>query len=543
MIGDPHSRDRKTLGRPAAQDVAFLPLNQLVWTLSGFMLATYLSILNQTSLTTAMPRIIAELGGFDRYAWASSAYLLAAAVSAPVAGRLSDRYGRKLLLMLGLSVFILGSLLTGMSGSMTQLIAFRGVQGLGGGVIVVSCFVAIIDLVPPEKRGRVQGLAALVFVMAAVTGPPLGGFITDLLSWNWVLLVNVPAGTLVLLLALKSKYPRLNTSRNASNPDYLGMLTLVLAVVSLLLALSWAGQEGGWGSPVVVGFFAFGLVMAAVFVMVELKSAAPVMPIDLYRNRTVASAAALNFLAGFGLYGAALFAPLFLQAVLGATAAGSGGVLAPMMLGIVFGGILSGLVLTLIKAGYRTNAVLSAVALSVGMYLVATLDQEAGLGRTMAFLAVAGLGIGGALATANVAVRHFVPQGMQTLTASTLQFYRFLSGTLGLAFLGSVLNLRFSARLDGMMPESLRNALDPDLLDRIRQNLRVLVDPSAAEDLAAEAAANGVDGAGTAGELIAVLDGALAGAVQDVFMAGMAVTAFAVLAGLFLKNASTGNDG
>ena len=541
MNADPHSRDRKTPGRPAAQDVALLPLNQLVWTLSGFMLATYLSILNQTSLTTAMPRIIADLGGFDRYAWASSAYLLAAAVSAPVAGRLSDLYGRKLLLMLGLGVFILGSLLTGMSGSMTQLIAFRAVQGLGGGVIVVSCFVAIIDLVPPEKRGRIQGLAALVFVMAAVTGPPLGGFITDLLSWNWVLLVNVPAGTLVLLLALKSKYPRLNTGRDASNPDYLGMLTLVLGVVSLLLALSWAGQEGGWGSPVVLGLFAFGLAMAAVFVMVELKSAAPVMPIDLYRNRTVASAAALNFLAGFGLYGTALFAPLFLQAVLGATAAGSGGVLAPMMLGIVFGGILSGLVLTLIKAGYRTNAVLSAVALSVGMYLVATLDQEAGLGRTMAFLAVAGLGIGGALATANVAVRHFVPQGMQTLTASTLQFYRFLSGTLGLAFLGSVLNLRFSARLDGMMPESLRNALDPDVLDRIRQNLRVLVDPAAAEELAADAAAAGGAGAGTAEELVAVLDGALAGAVQDVFMAGMAVTAFAVLAALFLKNASTGN--
>ena len=490
MNAESDPRDSKTPGQPVTQDAVSLPNRQVAWTVSGFMLATFLSILNQTSLTTAMPRIIAELGGFDRYAWASSAYLAAATIAALIAGRLADWYGRKRLLMLGLTVFILGSLLAGMSGSMTQLIAFRGMQGIGGGIIVVSCFVAIIDLFPPEKRGRIQGLVALVFVMAAVTGPPLGGFITDVLSWNWVLLINVPAGTLILLLVLKLKYPRLNSSRDVSNPDYLG----------------------------------------------------------IYRNRTVAASAALNFLAGFGLYGAALFAPLFLQVVLGTTATGSGGVLTPMVLGIVFGGILSGLILSLTKAGYRTNAVLSAVALSAGMYLVATLDQAAGLGRAMAFLAVVGLGIGGALATANVAVRHFVPHSMQTITASTLQFYRFLSGALGLAFLGSVLNLRFSARLDGMMPETLRNALDPDFLGRIKQNLRLLVDPAAAEDLAADAAgkggagAKGSDGAGMAEELITVLDAALVGAVQDVFMVGMAVTALAIPAGLFLKNRYSGEN-
>lgn len=182
MSADSSSRDSRTPGQPDSRDFVALPGRQLAWTVSGFMLAMFLSILNQTSLTTAMPRIIAELGGFDRYAWASSAYLLAAAVSALVAGRLADLFGRKFLLILGLSVFILGALLAGLSGSMTQLIAYRGLQGIGGGVIVVSCFVAIIDLFPPEKRGRFQGLAALVFMMAAVMGPPLGGFITDVLS-------------------------------------------------------------------------------------------------------------------------------------------------------------------------------------------------------------------------------------------------------------------------------------------------------------------------------------------------------------------------
>ena len=540
MNADSHPQDRNTPDRSVTQDFVSLPNRQLAWTVLSVMLAMFLSILNQTSLTTAMPRIVSELGGFDRYAWASSAYLLAATVSAPIAGRLSDMYGRKCLLMLGLSVFMLGSLLAGMSDSMTQLIAFRGIQGLGGGIIVVSCFVAIIDLFPPEKRGRIQGLAALVFVMAALMGPPLGGYITDLLSWNWVLLINIPAGITILLLVLKLKYPRLNSRRNLSNPDYLGMLTLILAVVPILMALSWGGQGPGWGSPLVLGLLALGLVMAAAFVIVELKSEAPIMPIELYRNRTVAASAALNFLAGFGLYGAALFAPLFLQVILGATATGSGGVLTPMMLGIVVGGILSGLVLSLTKANYRIHAILSAFAISAGMLLVATLDAQSGVGRAMAFLAVVGLGIGGALATANVAVRHFVPHRVQIITASTLQFYRFLSGTLGLAFLGSVLNLRFSARLDGMIPETLKNSIDPDFLDRIRQNLRILVDPLAAKDLAADAAAMG--GAGMAEQLIGVLNDALVGAIQDVFMVGMAVTAFAILAGLFLKNTYTGND-
>ena len=307
------------------------------------MLAMFLAILSQTNLTTAMPRIIAELGGFDRYAWASATYLVAAAIVAPIAGRLSDLYGRKSFLILGLSVFMLGSILASTSRSMTQLIAFRSVQGLGGGIIVVSCVVAIADLFSPDKRGRFQGLAALVFGMASVIGPPLGGFITDRFSWNWVLLINVPAGIPVLLLVLR--FPRRNSRPDISHLDYPGMLTLILAVVSILLALSWGGIENGWDSPVVLGLLGLGLVMATVFVFIELKSESPIMPLEIYRDRMVVAAAALTFLTGFSLYGAALFTPLFFQVIAGATATRSGSVLTPMMLGIVFGGIVSGLTL------------------------------------------------------------------------------------------------------------------------------------------------------------------------------------------------------
>ena len=540
------------------QDILSLPGRQLAWTVAGLMLALFLAMLNQLSLTTAMPRIIAEFGGFDRYAWASSAYLVTATVSVPIAGRLAASYGCKYFLMLGLLVFIVGSFLAGMSGTMSQLIAFRGVQGLGGGIIVVCCSVAIVDLFPADRRRRIQGLAVLVFGLAAVTGPPLGGFITDRISWNWVLLINIPAGLPILLL-LAYKFPRLNPgqataqtqalaqTKDASQPlvptqlDYLGMLTLTLAVVSLLLSFSWAGKEGGGDLPVVLALLALGLALGALFVRVELKSRAPIMPVDLFRNRAVAASAALNFLAGFGLYGAALFAPLFLQVILGATGARSGGVLVPMMLGIVFGGILSGLILSPSRANYRSPAVLSAAAISGGLLLMTSLDKETGLGQAMVFLAIAGLGIGGALATANAAVQHSVPSRMLPAATSTLQFYRFLSGTLGLAFLGSVLNMRFSTRLDGIIPEPLRNSLNPDFLDRIKQNLRILLDPDAPSVLAAGLFENGVEGTEMLEQLVPILNEALVGAVQDVFIVIAAVTVVAVFTGILLKQADAGN--
>ena len=323
--------------------------------------------------------------------------------------------------------------------------------------------------------------------------------------------------------------------------DYLGMLLLILAVVSLLLACAHVGGEEGLGSPVILGLLAFGLTMGAVFAWIELRSRAPIMPVTLFRNRAVAAFAALNFLAGFGLYGAALFAPLFLQVILGTTGAGSGGVLVPMMLGIVFGGILSGLVLSLISANYRLQAVLSAVAISGGLFLMTTLDEEAGLGQAMVILAIAGLGVGGALATANAAIQHHVPARMLPAATSMLQFYRFLSGTLGLAFLGSVLNMRFSARLEGAIPETLRSALTPDFLDRIKQNLRILIDPEASRALATGYFENEVEGAETLEQLVPLLNEALVGAVQDVFMVTTAVTAIAVFAGLLMKQSDDGN--
>lgn len=241
-----------------ARSFVQLPPRQHGLAVTGAVLAMFLAVLSQTILATAMPRIIADLGGFDRYTWASNAYLIASTVVIPITGKLSDLYGRRVFLILGLVIFIISSVPAGLSQSMTHLIVFRALQGIGGGVITASFFAAGADLFPPRKRGRFQALAGLAFGVAAVVGPVLGGFITDNFAWNWLFLLNVPVGIPVLLIVLA--FPRPRPGVEDRRLDYPGMATLVLAVVSILVALSWGVRD----SAPAVSLFTFGLVMAAV---------------------------------------------------------------------------------------------------------------------------------------------------------------------------------------------------------------------------------------------------------------------------------------
>ena len=334
MNGSPNSGT--TANQSAAGDFVPLPRKQLLVALTGMVLAMLLAALSQTIVATAMPRIIIDLGGFDRYTWASTAYLVGSAVAVPVVGRLSDLYGRRIFFLLGVAVFMIGSVATGMSRTMTQLIAFRAVQGIGGGIIMTASLVAIADLFPPQERGKFQGLFALVYGVASVIGPTLGGFITDNLSWNWIFLFNVPAGIPVFLLIART-FPQIRPEIEKRSPDYPGMATLTLAMVPILLALSWGGVQYAWSSPQTIGFLAFGLAMAAAFLVIESRSDAPVMPLDVYRHRTVAVSVTVTFLGGLGMYGSIMFVPLFFQGVLGASATSSGGFLTPMLLAVCSG--------------------------------------------------------------------------------------------------------------------------------------------------------------------------------------------------------------
>ena len=333
------------------------------WRLAGVLLALFLSIFSQTIVATAMPRIIADLGGFDRYTWPATAYLVATAVAVPIVGRLSDIHGRRRFLILGLVVFTLSSIPAGLSQSMTQLVAFRLLQGIGGGLVAASSFAAAADLFPPQGRGRFEAYAGLTSGIAAVTGPLLGGFITDRFAWNWIFFLNVPVGLLVLATVLA--FPKIRSEVEDRRLDYPGMATLVLAVASVMTGLSW-----GSGGPPATGLVAFGVAMAAVFVFIEWRSDHPVMPLEIYRNPAVAVSLAAVFLSAFGLYGSLLFTPLFFQGALGASAAGSGRVLAPIVVGLVVGNVISGQLIARTGGYYRAQAVAGIATLAAGMFLL-----------------------------------------------------------------------------------------------------------------------------------------------------------------------------
>ena len=506
-----------------------LPPRQLALATIGILLAMFLSIFSQTIVATAMPRIIADLGGFDRYTWPATAYLAATAVAVPIVGRLSDIYGRRVFLILGLVIFTLSSIPAGLSQSMTQLVASRLLQGIGGGLIVASSFTAAADLFPPQGRGRFESWAGLTSGFAAVSGPLLGGFVTDHFGWSWIFLLNVPVGLAVL--AIVPAFPKIRSEVEDRRLDYPGMATLMLAVAALMVGLSGGNSSAATAG----GLVALGVVMAAVFVIIESKSGYPIMPPEVYRNRTVAVSLTVVLLSGFGLYGSLVFTPLFFQATLGMSAAGSGAVLAPVVVGLVLGRALSGQLIARTAGHYRAQAVGGTGILAAAMYLLSTLNEATSLAWAMGCVFLVGIGVGGTLSTFRLAVQNAVPFRLLGAATSALQFCRMLSGTVGLAVLGVVLSRSLSARLDEALPESVRAALPPGRLDAIKNDPRALLDPAAADALTAGLKDIGPDGARVGETLLSSFNAALAGAVGDVFILSTGFVVLSLMAATFLN--------
>ncbi len=498
----------------------------------GVLLAMFLASLDQTIVATAMPRIIADLGGFDRFTWVTTAYLVASTTAVPIVGRLTDIHGRKIFYVAGIIVFLIGSVLAGLSQSMNQLIAFRAIQGLGGGIIMVNSFTAIADLFPPETRGKYQGFIGVVFGLSSVIGPTLGGFITDNISWNWVFLVNIPIGIPVLLL-IAFLFPAIRPEVENRKHDYAGMVTLVLAVVPILLALSWGGVQYGWASTQVIGLLVFGLVMIAAFVTIEYRSDSPIMPLEIYRNRMVSVSLVVTFLTGFGMFGGIIFIPLFFQGVLGASATSSGSFLTPMMLGIVFGATVSGQLLARTGLRYRPFGLVGVAAMALGLFLVSTMDENTSFTRAVGYIVIMGIGLGATFPTFTLSVQNSVPFRLMGTATSALQFYRSMGGMLGLALLGAVMANRFAAKLEASLPDSARGVLPTERIEAMKENPQALVDPSALADLQSRFAA--ADNPQAAEQFLTALKVSLSGAIGDVFTVSVVLVASALVATVFLK--------
>lgn len=414
--------------------------------LPGLMLAMMLAMLDNMIVGTAMPRIVGELGGVTHLSWVVTAYVLGTTVSTPIWGKIGDLYGRKSIFMVSIVIFMIGSVLCGMAGSdllggpdggMGELIAFRAIQGLGAGGLMVNVMAIIGDLVPPRERGQYQGITSGVMALAMIAGPLVGGFITDNLDWRWAFYVNLPVGALALVwLAVKLKLPK---HTNRVRIDWLGAILLSISITAMVLITTWGGNEYDWLSPQIIGLAVLALVTLAAFIPVEIRAAEPIMPLQLFRNRNFALISGIGFLLGFAMFGAINFLPLFQQTVQGASATNSGLLLLPMMGAAMVVSIFVGKAITA-TGKYKIYPIIGGAGMAVGMWLLSTMDVGTSSWQTGVFIALLGVGMGFLMQTTMLIAQNSVEQRDLGVASSASTFFRSIGGSFGVSLFGAVFN-------------------------------------------------------------------------------------------------------
>ncbi|MEU0235163.1 MULTISPECIES: MDR family MFS transporter [unclassified Streptomyces] len=407
----------------------------------------FLAMLDQTIVGTALPRITQELGGADLYTWTVTAYLLTSTVTVPLYGRLSDLYGRKPLLLVGITVFLLGSALCALSQNMGQLIAFRAVQGLGAGALIPLSLALIADSVPSERRGRAQGAVGAVMALSYVVGPFLGGLFTDRASWHWVFLVNLPIGIAVLAVIWR-RLPAGGGTPRGGRPDYAGIGVLTAGISTLLIGLTMKGiDEHTWTDTVVVGPIALAALLLVPFVLIERRAAQPIMPLHLFRNRAYTLANASSFFSAFCLFAAVVFLPRFFQEALGHSAATSGLLIYPLMVAMVLGSFLAGALIS--KPGRTRPWLLGAAVLAAGgSVLFAGLALETSQWTMSLWMALIGLGVGPMLSGLTLVIQSAVDPADLGTASSNITFFRQIGGSVALAVAGTLYTDTFTGHLD-----------------------------------------------------------------------------------------------
>lgn len=408
------------------------------------MLGMLLSALDQTIVTTALPTIVGDLGGAGHMSWVVTAYLLAETISTVLAGKFGDMFGRKIMFQLSVAVFIIGSFFCGLAQDMEMLIASRAVQGLGGGGLAVTATALIGEVIPLRERGRYQGALGAVFGVTTVIGPLLGGLFTDHLSWRWAFYVNVPIALIVIAMAATT-IPKL-TERTTVPVDYLGVLFIGLGATGLTLATTWGGSMYAWSSPTIIGLFAGSAVAIGLFVFVESRAAAPILPLHLFRSRVFTISSVLSFVVGFAMMGSITYLPAFLQFVDGASATESGLRMLPLVLGLLATAITSGNYVS--RTGrYRMFPIAGSVATGLGLYLFSTMDATTSFWLEALFMVVLGAGIGLMMQILTLIVQNTVSFEFLGAATSGVSFFRTLGGSFGASIFGTLYSNHLADRL------------------------------------------------------------------------------------------------
>ncbi len=414
----------------------------------GLTLGMLLAILDMTMVGTSLPRIVGELGGIGLYAWIITAYLLSSTIMIPIAGKMSDRYGRKPIFLTGIILFLIGSALSGLSQDIDQLIMFRFVQGLGAGIIMPIVFAAVADFYAPADRGKAIGMLSAFAALAMVAGPFIGGFIVDNLSWQWVFYVNLPLG-IIAIIVTSWQFPNQITDVR-KHLDYLGMATLTTLLIAVLLIITWGGSTYTWNSIEIIGLAALSVLSFLGFIEAEIRAEDPVLPLGLFRNRVFSLCAVGLFIVGIGLYAVLTFLPLFMQAVIGVSATNSGATLIPGFLGLVATSIASGFLVK--RTGYKVWMIIGPPIAALGLYMLSTLTVGSSQVNAYLYTFIFGLGLGMIQANYTVAAQNVLGKKDIGVGTAMTRLFQNMGMTVGVTVLGSVINQQMVTQLATNLP-------------------------------------------------------------------------------------------
>ena len=517
--------DRGTLGSTLE-----LSRNQKILATAGVAMSLLLASLDQTIVGNSMPRIVAELQGLNYYAWVTTAYLLTSTIIVPIAGKLGDMFGRKPFMLAGMVGFVSASALCGLSQNMAELVIFRGVQGLFGGMLFASVFAVLADIFPPDQRARMQGVFGGVFGLSAVIGPTIGGWLTDGPGWRWVFYVNVPVGVAAVLL-VSVALPYVRSRAQLRDIDWVGCITLAAGLVPLLLAFSLTSDHK-WTDPLVMGLLAVAAVVLIGFFLWERRASEPVIPFSLFRNNVFGVSVVIAFFSALGMFGTILFVPLLYQGVLGVTASNSGELLTPMFIGLIGFSTLAGQLMTRVKR-YRFIGTAGVATMIAGMLLLSRVGVDAHAWQVAVDIVIIGAGLGLTFPLTLVAVQSALPREYLGVASSQIQFWRNLGGTIGSAVLGSILANRLPSAIASQvaalhlppqfrLPAAASSTSSP----------QALFDPA---NLAHARAALPPQAVGLFDQVIHAIRVALASTMQELFLIAAAILVVSLVATFFLR--------